>query len=214
MVTDQRIRTPLRVLLAALALGLSMAPTATSPAGAQPLAPTKPSVPSPQVTRSNLTVGNRAPSDAGPSQRFDYEFSVFRQYQLGPDVSQTVTIRHSAPRGMTFVGQTPAPGFSCSHAATIAGGVLTCTGTMTATAPGSLGMAHFKVHYRAPALEGCSCFLLATVDPDGTISETNEGDNTASAAVRVPPKPWIGFGPLGDDVGRATFGHVPSPRQF
>ncbi len=132
-----------------------------------------------------------------PDGTLIYELEVTN---LGTNPAFGVVVRDTLPAGVTFVsardntgGLPPAPlapgSFSCTHAS----GVVTCTGgTLDAGAAGAVdwitgigSVRTINVTVRAPLASGIQILNVAQVDPDNTIGEGNEINNTSDVQVAV-----------------------------
>jgi uncharacterized protein DUF11 len=98
------------------------------------------------------------------------------RYYTGGATAYGVVVRDTLPNGSQFVSATGDSGFSCSQA----GGVVTCSGgTLLNGASG-----HITINTHAPSATGLYTNAVA-VDPNNTIAERSEANNTASASISV-----------------------------
>lgn len=125
---------------------------------------------------------------AAPNGLISYTLTVTNG---GTNPALNVALRDALPAGTTFVSavdSTPVPNdgaFSCTHA----GGVVTCTGAMI---DGSDGLAGpdvpderlVTIVVRAP-IENTQITNQAVVDPNHTVAESNEANNTSTVDTPV-----------------------------
>jgi len=89
---------------------------------------------------------------------------------------RNIVVSDTLPQGLVFNSVSADSGFSCSQA----GGVVTCSGgTLLNGASG-----HITINTHAPSATGLYTNLVA-VDPNNTIAERSEANNTASASISV-----------------------------
>jgi hypothetical protein len=104
-----------------------------------------------------------------------YDPELHRYYPGGAD-APGVLVRDTLPSGSQFVSASGDSGFSCTHT----GGVVTCSG-------GSIpmgGNGHITINSTAPNAVG-PITNTATVDPNNTIAERSESNNTTAVATNV-----------------------------
>ena len=169
-----RVRRP-----AAVALGLLIAYGVVAPAA---LAFTRPADDLPDLTVSQNNYAALYPgwpatwtlTLKNPSiQVWDPEL---HRYYTGGSPAYGVVVSDTLPTGSRFVSASGDSGFSCAQAS----GVVTCSG-------GTLqigGTAHITINTNAPSVEG-EYTNTATVDPNNTIAERKETNNTTSTFVPV-----------------------------
>jgi hypothetical protein len=87
-----------------------------------------------------------------------------------------VVVRDYLPGGSQFLSISADSGFSCSQAS----GIVTCSGGTVLRG----GTAHVTINTNAPPVMGAYGYS-AVVDPNNTIAERSEGNNTTSASLTV-----------------------------
>jgi hypothetical protein len=98
------------------------------------------------------------------------------RYYTGGAPAYGVVVRDWLPDGSQFVSASGDSGFSCSQAS----GAVTCSGGTLLNG----GTAHITINTHAPGLMA-QYSTAATVDPNNTIVERNEGNNTTFATLNV-----------------------------
>lgn len=176
--------------LAALALGLGLL-TAGAVVAPAALAVGLPADDVPDLTISQTTsVTWSGSSIQDPGGAVTYWLTVknpsiqvwdpeLHRYYPGGAPVYGVVVRDTLPTGSQFVSASGDGGFGCSQAS----GVVTCSG---GTLPNG-GTAHITINTNAPRVEGMYT-NTATVDPNNTIAERNENNNTTSTTVSVS---WV-----------------------
>ena len=143
-----------------------------------------------ELTITKTASPSTLPSHATPGGLITYTITVFN---LGTDPAFNVKVTDNLPTGTTFVSAvdtTMPPGpdpsdFTCSFSS----GVVTCLG---ATLDGSLNLVpgvpttrEITIKVRAPLENVIGLTNVVRVDPDNTIAESNETNNSAAAATDV-----------------------------
>jgi hypothetical protein len=100
--------------------------------------------------------------------------SELHRYYTGGAPAYGVVVRDILPNGSQFLSASADSGFSCSQAS----GVVTCSGGTLQNG----GTAHITINTNAPAAMANYPFS-AVVDPNNTIAERNEANNTTSATL-------------------------------
>jgi hypothetical protein len=98
------------------------------------------------------------------------------RYYPGGDTAYGVVVRDTLPSGSQFVSASGDSGFSCAQAS----GVVTCSGGTVLNG----GTAHITINTNAPGVMG-QYTNTAIVDPNNTVVERNEGNNTSSLSLSV-----------------------------
>ncbi|HEY3063820.1 MAG TPA: CARDB domain-containing protein [Chloroflexota bacterium] len=98
------------------------------------------------------------------------------RYYTGGAPASGVMVRDWLPDGSQFLSASADSGFSCSYAY----GVVTCTGGALANG----GTAHITINTKAPPLMA-QYWTAATADPNNTIAERNENNNTKVITLNV-----------------------------
>lgn len=125
---------------------------------------------------NDLQIKKEGPDTAVPLGSITYTIKV---WNTGSDPAQNVTVEDVLPVGVTFVsandGGGPGSAFTCSQA----GGIVTCTGATINgnTAEATARIIHITV--KAPN-ENTSLTNNVFVDPDNTVPEGSEQNNTAT----------------------------------
>jgi hypothetical protein len=99
-----------------------------------------------------------------------------RRYYTGGADASGVVVRDTLPAGAQFVSASADSGFSCAQG----GGVVTCSGGAIPMG----GNGHITINATAPNAVG-SITNTATVDPNNTIAERNESNNTTAVTTNV-----------------------------
>ncbi len=167
-----------RLTTLALGLGLVIAGAVVAPAA---LASTPPADDLPDLTISQTTPSGTdpVPYPGGPLtywltvknpsiQVWDAEL---HRYYTGGAPAWGVVVRDTLPVGSQFLSASSDSGFSCSQAS----GVVTCSGGTLQNG----GTAHVTINTNVPAVIG-RYTNTAIVDPDNTVVERNETNNTTS----------------------------------
>jgi hypothetical protein len=172
---------------AALALGLGLVIAAAFAAPAA-LAYTRPADDLPDLTISQTTsvaVGGYNVSEPGgpvtyyvtvknPSiQVWDPEM---HRYYTGGAAATGVVVREFLPDGSQFLSVSADSSFSCAYAY----GQVTCSGGTLLNG----GTGHITINTKAPPLMA-TYYAGAVIDPNNTIAERNETNNTASVTLGV-----------------------------
>jgi uncharacterized repeat protein (TIGR01451 family) len=114
-----------------------------------------------------------------PGAPIDYRITVAN---AGSDPASNVAVRDLLPAGVTFVfAQDDAPGASGAFSCGQAGGVVDCTGATIA--PGAPRNINIRVN--APSAEVANLTNQAFVDPNNTIPEGDELNNSAQVQTQV-----------------------------
>jgi hypothetical protein len=98
------------------------------------------------------------------------------RYYTGGAPASGIVVRESLPDGSRFNSASGDSGFSCSYAY----GAVTCTGGALQNG----GTGHITINTNAPVLVATYPFA-AVVDPNNTIAERNEANNTAGGSLVV-----------------------------
>jgi hypothetical protein len=162
----------------ALGLGLLIAGVVLAPAA---LAYTPPADDLPDLTISQTTPEGTAPVPY-PGGPLTYWLTVtnpsiqvwdaeLHRYGTGGGPAYGVVVRDTLPTGSQFLSASSDSGFSCSQAS----GVVTCSGGTLQNG----GTAHITINTNVPGVIG-RYTNTATVDPNNTIVERNEANNTTS----------------------------------
>ncbi len=124
-------------------------------------------------------------SDPSPGQEYKYTITVDN---TGTDVAFDVALRTVLDPALTYVKTVSDNDFVCGFA----GGVLTCTGGsldgQNDQDPGHDDTATIEVFVKAPLLHSYGATLQTRVDPDGTIPESIESNNSNASTVTVTSK--------------------------
>lgn len=137
------------------------------------------------LARVDLTVTNDGSSCAtNPSKPGGCSWS-FGVTNNGPDAVSNVVVRTDLPAGATPLDVQAPDGWSCQITSNPINQI-TCTnggGTLAGSGPGA--SAQFVVHVQVSASNGDSLRGSTVVDPQNTIVETNEANNTASGTITI-----------------------------
>jgi uncharacterized repeat protein (TIGR01451 family) len=133
---------------------------------------------------SDLTINKTGPTSIAPSTAMTYTLTV---NNIGTANATGVKVIDTLPAGVTFVSTTQTSLFTCANVL----GTVTCTGgAVNAGQNGTIG-----INVLSPPT-AASLTNTAVVDPDNTISETNELNNTSAAVFTQvgstpPPAPKL-----------------------
>jgi uncharacterized repeat protein (TIGR01451 family)/fimbrial isopeptide formation D2 family protein len=133
---------------------------------------------------SDLTINKTGPTSVAPSTAMTYTLTV---NNIGTANATGVKVIDTLPAGVTFVSTTQTSLFTCANLL----GTVTCTGgAVNAGQNGTIG-----INVLSPPT-AASLTNTAVVDPDNTISETNELNNTSAAVFTQvgstpPPAPKL-----------------------
>jgi hypothetical protein len=171
--------------LATLALGLSLlAAASTGAQAALAFGPPRDDLADLTVSQST-SVAWQGQNLQEPGQPVTYWLTVknpsiqvwdpeLHRYYTGGAPAYGVAVREVLPTGSQFLSVSADSGFSCSQA----GGVVMCSGGTLQNG----GAAHITINTNAPATMGNYPFS-AIVDPNNTIAERSEANNTTSATL-------------------------------
>lgn len=125
------------------------------------------------VAVPDLTIGVSGPATGVVGTPYDYTITASN---VGSANATGVKATFTLPSGVTYGSASGTGGFSCSHSS----GLVTCTGASIAAA----GSATITVSV-TPTSVGSVVVPIgaAVVDPDNTITESNETNNTSTASV-------------------------------
>jgi hypothetical protein len=155
------VRTRLAALVLSAAVGLASVVSLAAPA---PVAAIEMPQRPPTLQLPDLAVdAGQAPTQVGFGQTFSYRFTVSRNVPL----DRVITVRHTAPPGLTYLSASTSGDFTCSHTSSSGGHVLTCSGHLPNL--NMSGSTTFTVNYRSPGefdFASGNYLLRATVDPD------------------------------------------------
>lgn len=138
---------------------------------------------------NDLTIIKSAPSTVTPKGDLQYGLTVTN---AGTDPALNVTVRDPLPADSIFVSATDndptsAAKFTCNFA----GGVVNCTGATlsgtTVTVAGAPASRGITIHVTAPNTVIADYKNQAFVDPDNTIPEGDETNNSSIATTSVQP---------------------------
>lgn len=139
------------------------------------------------ATNADLSVSLNAPGNATVNVPYDYSIAVNNNTSVA---ANAIKVTFAVPTGVTVNMTTPSHGFGCGAPVS---GTITCTGGSL----NALASATITVNVTAAATGPVTVTAGAiSVDPDNTIVETNETNNTAptsavittvSAAGNTPP---------------------------
>ncbi len=127
---------------------------------------------------SNLTSSDTEPE---PGQEYTYEVTVAN---TGSNPAYNVKLRNVLDEGATFVRSTAQNDFTCG----ISGNVLTCDGGVldgTADLDPNDSDAIITITVRAPQRHNYTYGITSRVDPDNTVAEANEANNSKTLDVTV-----------------------------
>ena len=123
-------------------------------------------------TLPDLTINKTGPTSVVAGAAFDYVLTVNNPSTLA---TSNVAVTDTLPAGVTLTSITTTSLFTCSPSSGT-GVTVVCTG-------GSVNAgqnAAITLHVTAPAVAGGSLTNTAAVDPDNTIAESNELNNTSA----------------------------------
>ena len=135
---------------------------------------------------NDLAILKTATPNTTPGGPIQYDLQVWNN---GSDPALDVDVRDVLPAGVTFVsasdlGVGAGAAFTCSHSA----GVVNCTGA-TIQGGGVANARSIRIQATAPDMVVPSGILnTATVDPDNTVAEGDEFNNTSSDSTTVTSK--------------------------
>jgi len=136
----------------------------------------------------DLKVNDLTDSVDTPSPNQEYTYTI-KAENTGTDVAFNVRVRDLLPTGVTFVEATGTHDFVCDESS----GVVDCVGTLDGSlnqAPDSDPIETITVKVRAPRLHQPDVPYTnqVRVDPENTVPEANETNNTANEATTVTSK--------------------------
>jgi uncharacterized repeat protein (TIGR01451 family) len=134
-------------------------------------------------TYQDLTVDSVTPSTTTPQPGQTYSYDV-KVSNTGTNPAFNIKLANALDSGPTFVGATAGNGFNCS----VTDSAVTCTGGVL---DGSLDLdpasasTTVTLTVKAPMVDQFQYDLRSVIDPDNTIAESDEANNTGSATVKT-----------------------------